>query len=101
MSKYYFEKSNYYENCYTLDYWIQAVEDEGRDIVLIEAKMVTGDGTFYCSEFGEVGYTGDSDCGIACDYYKPRNGKNGRCKFSKNCYEPKEGGKIKVLEYVS
>lgn len=27
-------------------------------------------------------------CGKECSYYKPRNGKNGRCRFSRNCYEP-------------
>jgi hypothetical protein len=51
------------------------------------ARMQTKQDYFYCAEFGEMGIVGEG-CGQDCKKYDPRNGKNGRCRFSKNGYEP-------------
>jgi hypothetical protein len=66
------------------------MKEEGIDeIELIEAEMEAGTGYFYCTQYGECGIVGES-CGKFCDEYKPRNGKNGRCRFSANTYEQTE-----------
>ena len=56
-------------------------------ITVFEAKRVTGEGVFYCDYFNTSGYIEDSGCGESCEGYDPLNGKNGRCKHSKYCYE--------------
>lgn len=40
-------------------------------------------GLFYFKEFGTTGEVGEG-CGKSCKIYEPRNGINGRCKFSNN-----------------
>ncbi|MFA5772917.1 MAG: hypothetical protein WC974_09330 [Thermoplasmata archaeon] len=72
------------EFCHSLNYFR---EDGNVGMILTEALPKFGDGTFYCSVFYCCGSAGDNDCGKQCLEYKPRNGKNGRCRFSKNCYE--------------
>jgi hypothetical protein len=53
---------------------------------LYRARPEKGSSYFYCREHGEVGKKGEG-CGRLCDSYEPRNGKNGRCRFSAPCYE--------------
>lgn len=87
MPKYYFKDND--DLCYTLEYhkeWMKGTNV--KKLKLFEAERVTGEGYFYCSYYNEPGITGDSDCGKTCEGYKPRNGKNGRCKHSGHCYEP-------------
>lgn len=52
-----------------------------------EAKMEVGGDGFWCNEFQEVGMNGEYTCGKICDKYAPRNGKSGRCRHHRNCYE--------------
>ena len=85
--KYYFEKDDY-EMCYTKDRFIELMEERGTtEIEIYPAKMVVGERMFYCQEYGYVGESGEG-CGRFCDSYKPRNGKNGRCRHHSNTYEP-------------
>ena len=67
-------------------------EDENPpdSVEVYEGVRVTGDGHFYCSEYDEVGDSRYSVCGNYCNKYAPRNGRSGRCRHSKNCYEPGE-----------
>ena len=86
MSRFYFYNTED-EMCVTLS----SIKDKMRFDNITEkevttAKMVVGDNVFYCSHLGEMGETGQG-CGKECKYYVPRNGKNGRCTHSKNCYE--------------
>jgi len=67
------------------------------EINIYPAKPLYKTGFFYCSEFNDIGQTGDG-CGKGCDFYKPRNFKNGRCRFSNNCYEPSDDFKILKLK---
>ena len=85
MAKYYFD-GNEEERCYPLDYFIEQLGEGLDEITVYPAVMVTGEGVYYCSELGEVGEVGEG-CGKDCSKYQPRNGKNGRCRHSANCYE--------------
>lgn len=68
---------------YNLGYWKDTVDVEEREIILEEMKVEYGNGLFWCSEY-EFGAEVGEDCGTSCKEYSPRNGKSGRCKFSKN-----------------
>jgi len=85
--KYYFETPDS-ELCYNKDYFIELMKE--RDINEMEvfpAHIITGESFFWCSEYQETGETGES-CGRQCEKYKPRNGKNGRCRYHSSTYEP-------------
>jgi len=89
MPKYYFENQDS-ELCYTKDHFIEEMKDRGiSGMEVYPAKITFGTGYFYCQEYAEVGESGES-CGKFCEFYKPRNGKNGRCKHHSNCYEPSD-----------
>lgn len=88
--KYYFLNKDS-EMCYTKDHFIDLMKDNDlTEIEVYPAKMVKGESYSWCTELQDAIETGRGDCGRSCDDYKPRNGKNGRCRFSKNCYEPDE-----------
>ncbi len=83
------------EHCYTLDYFYEEMAyREEKTMKVFEAKMMIGQPYFYCTIMGEVGEVGDG-CGKECSKYKPRNGENGRCKYSNNTYELTD--KFKIL----
>lgn len=87
--KYYFENIDS-EGCYPIDYFREQLEERQLpEMKLHVAVMVRGEDFFWCDEFNEVGESGES-CGKQCDCYSPRNGKNGRCRHHKNCYEPSD-----------
>jgi hypothetical protein len=91
-TKYYFSIGEE-ENCYTLDYHLDSAKDkELTEIELYEAIPYKDPNYFWCSEVGEVGEKGE--CGKMCDYYKPKNGKNGICQ-SYGIYLYETGNKIK------
>jgi len=79
------------DNCYNLTYHREYMKDNLIDeMILIEAKRETGTGYFFCKEYGEISEVNGSCgyCGMACSFYKPLNGKSGRCKHYGWCYEP-------------
>lgn len=89
--KYYF--------CYELDEFmcfpLKTIKDKMYEVgikeaKIVEAKMLIGRGFYFCQEFGYVGETSEGNCGKFCEKYSPRNGKSGRCRHSKNTYEPTE-----------
>jgi hypothetical protein len=51
------------------------------------ARIMYNTDYYYCTEYQEIGEVGQ-DCGKICKKYEPRNGKNGRCRYSNNGYEP-------------
>jgi hypothetical protein len=84
--KFYFREDND-EVCYLKKQIIEDMKEEGiNELKIIEAKRVTGESYFWCTVNQEVGEIGQG-CGRFCNQYKPRNGKNGRCRFSGYCYE--------------
>lgn len=87
MSKLYFCDAIDESGCYKLKDLIDMAKHEFLEIEVIEAKRITGDGYFYCTYYGECGISGDGECGKICEQYRPRNGKNGRCRHSGYCYE--------------
>ena len=86
--KYYFDATeNEPEHCHTMKWHENDMREQGiSERVLIEAKPSFGTGYFYCTEYDDVGEVGQG-CGKECKAYKPRNGKNGRCRFSHHLYE--------------
>lgn len=87
MSKFYFKKVNNDGPCHTKAGWKEYMKMEGIETLdLIEAIQMKGSEFFYCTSFDEVGEV-KNGCGWMCDNYSPRNGKNGRCRFSNNLYE--------------
>ena len=87
--KYYFWEDDD-ERCYRKKDIIQDIKENGlTELKIFEAKRELGNDYFWCTEYQEIGETKES-CGRFCDMYKPRNGKNGRCRFSGHCYEPTE-----------
>ncbi|MCK9542633.1 MAG: hypothetical protein M0R03_11460 [Novosphingobium sp.] len=83
--KYYTEKGSE-EYCYTLPHFIKKLQELDSNIILEEMEVEYGNGFFYCSETKEVGESQTGTCGQICSFYQPRNGKNGRCRFSNNTY---------------
>ena len=95
MSKLYFSELGE-ELCYQLKDIIEDARNlEMTEIEVTEAKRITGQGFFYCPKLGYSGGVEGSGCGKAfCPDYSPRNGKNGRCRFSGYCYEPTDKKRI-------
>ena len=88
MAKFYFREDDD-ERCFLKKDIIAEMKENGiTELKITEAKIITGEGCFYCSLMQDVGDVNDNSCGRFCDDYKPRNGKNGRCRFSSHCYEP-------------
>lgn len=95
--KYYFCAELFDENlCYSLKAILDEMEEQDvESVFIIEAVRNTGQGFFYCKKYHEVGMTIYSNCGKFCEYYKPRNGKNGICQHWGYTYE--EGEKKYLL----
>lgn len=84
MAKFYFQK--HAERCYELSHHYDYMEENGlKELEVFEAKILRGGGYFFCKYFYECGESGE--CGKICEAYKPRNGKNGICKYHRNLYE--------------
>jgi hypothetical protein len=75
------------EVCYLKKQIIEDMKEEGlTELKIFKAKRVTGESYFWCTANQETGEVGEG-CGRFCYHYKPRNGKNGRCRYSGHCYE--------------
>ena len=86
--KFYFRADDDGSCCYLKkDILEQMKENFIDEIKVFKAKPVYGTGYFWCTVNQDVGEVGQG-CGKLCYQYKPRNGKNGRCRFSGYCYEP-------------
>jgi hypothetical protein len=93
--KYYFSDMRDELRCYTMADHIEYMrENEIPEMTVNLAKIEFGTGYFFCREFQDIGEVGES-CGKQCKKYIPRNGKNGRCKHSGNCY-----GKTNVTKRI-
>ena len=93
MSKLYFIKGAEEEGCREIKSWpkeypIHLEDGEAPDITFVEAKIEYGTEYFWCSHWGASYLKEDRfTCGKICSEYAPRNGKSGRCRHNKNCYE--------------
>ncbi len=95
MARYYFSSDNE-ENCHTLDCFLEQLGGGCDEITIYPAIMLTRESFFFCQKYSVAGEVGDG-CGKECKGYSPRNGKNGRCRYSQNCYEP-DYSKPKILK---
>ena len=77
--KLYFEDSHD-EVCYPLDYFIEKMEEDETELILYPAIPERMAGVFWCKEHLFCGDDSSDTCGNQCEEYKPRNGKNGRCR---------------------
>lgn len=90
MAKIYFEEEDRYGDAIgrTLSHWKEKMREEDiSQLKLYEGKIEYDSDHFYCDEYFAVGLKSERGCGKICEGYKPRNGKNGRCMHSKNCYD--------------
>jgi hypothetical protein len=86
--KLYFLKHGEY--AYSLSYFKEYMRNNAiNEMEVFEAEIEHGTCYFFCHEFNEIGEVGEG-CGNKCKKYVPRNGKNGRCKFSGPVYSPSE-----------
>ena len=91
--KRYFHYS-YDEQCRSEAVWREIYKNfTGRIINLVEATPERDTEYRWCIELGLPVAPGD--CGKACKFYKPINGKSGKCSFKKFCYE--DTGKTKSI----
>lgn len=94
MSKYYFQQDD--ENCYTLKYHKEYMkENDLKEMKVFKAVIAKDTGMFFCTVYDSVGEVGES-CGNMCEDYEPRNGKNGRCRFSASLHEEGEMRMLKI-----
>jgi len=85
--KYYFENTDS-EICYSRDYFFDLMKErEITEIEVYPAKIMISSGFYYCKILETMSESSEGECGKLCEYYKPRNGKNGRCKYHANTYE--------------
>jgi hypothetical protein len=103
--KKYFAKDFDDERCYTLDYIIDEMRDNGtNEMIVFKAIRETKADYFYCIIFDAPGDKHGSECGFICPEYFPRNGKSGCCVYNSCCYVPGEAyiltanGKIRKLK---
>ena len=96
MAKHYFDNED--EGfCYGISYFKELMKEEDiSEMELYEGVREIGQDHFFCNHFQEVGIKDEGQCGRICEGYSPRNGKNGRCKHSKNTYFP--GQKYRLLK---
>jgi hypothetical protein len=86
--KYYFQNEDS-EQCFTKDYFLEYMADNDlKEMQVFPVRMIKGSEYSYCMEFQDAGETKEMCGKLNCDKYTPRNGKNGRCKYNRNCYEP-------------
>jgi hypothetical protein len=82
----YFSDITQDEACYSKQSIINiAKKQKLSEVEMFEAKIERKSDYFYCSKYKEAGEKGN--CGKSCEFYTPRNGKSGMCKFNKPIYE--------------
>ena len=85
--KHFFENQDS-ERCYSKDHFIDEMKERGlSEMSVYPAKMIKNESFAFCTEADECIEVKTGDCGKSCGWYSPRNGKNGRCRYSHNCYE--------------
>lgn len=74
----------------TKESWIEIAKINSKtDVTIIEAKPIKAAGFFWCRELECMGEKEEGGCGKSCEFYSPRNGKSGCCKFyTTTFYEP-------------
>jgi len=74
--------------CYPLSYFRNYLkENHLKTIELIEATPDKTKKFFFCKYHMVNGIRQTNTCGKICEYYKPRNNKNGCCRYYVNTYE--------------
>lgn len=78
-------------------YLVSKMKEYGiRSISVSEAIREVDTDYFFCTASEEVGTKKESVCGKLCKDYRPRNKKNGCCKYRRFCYAQ---GKEMILDY--
>ena len=77
----YFTESMDTDEVQSLEFFKAEIDEDLKEIELFEMKRDIG-GEMWCDEHFD--FVEKGDCGKWCDYYKPCNGKSGRCRNLKN-----------------
>ena len=77
----YFTESTDTDGVEALEFYKSELDEDLKEIELLEMKRDIG-GEMWCDEVWD--FVEKGDCGRWCDYYKPCNGKSGRCRNLKN-----------------
>lgn len=95
MSRYYFNADTIDRfpadswECYTLSWHREEMRlDELSSLRLYPALPSLDKDVFWCAMHVEYGHRGEATCGLVCDRYAPRNGRNGRCRHHRATYRP-------------
>lgn len=92
--KLYFQDNVESEICHPIEWYLEYMkENELTEIKVFEARVERDTGYFYCKGVQEIGESNNA-CGKGCEYYQPRNGKNGICRHWGYLYEPTDVSKI-------
>lgn len=95
--KLYFSSLYSEERCFELQDHIDYMLDEGlNELELTEAEKDTSSGYGWCGDVEDFLDLSDNPCGKHCTSYKPINGRNGKCRWKGDCYEP---GNVKITIY--
>ena len=78
----YFTNEEYSEMVYTLDFFKDMIVDEDLEEIELEEMKRDYGGEMWCKENQD--FVGEGDCGKWCDYYKPCNGRSGKCRHLVN-----------------
>lgn len=90
--KLYFNKNH--ENCYPIQYHLDFMRESGiEEMEIFEAEVERNTDHFYCGVYFDI-LSFDKSCGKQCEFYNPRNGKNGKCIFYSKNYSPSLKSKI-------
>ena len=93
---------------FSLEYFKQEISIRTPEITLFEHERDFGCEAMWCKKMTEFVMKDENECGEYCPYYKPRNGKSGRCKFLDNTFKmtgkvfrlTKEGLEEKVCLHI-
>jgi len=86
------------EFCHDLETHRANILGTGQTLTLYRAAKMNTTNYFFCAANMEAGESGPGTCGVQCSDYEPRNGKNGRCRFHKHCYEPDLNDTITIAD---
>ena len=82
MKKQFYFKTEDSEICHTKEYFeIEMKHEEITEIEVFKAVPEKFYDVFWCRYYAVTGDSDEGTCGKQCKEYKPRNGKNGCCKY--------------------
>ena len=86
--------------CYPLLQIIAEADRQGLATLKLNlAKRLLAADYFYCKHYDQVGEKGQ--CGKACNFYQPKNGRSGACRHTGHIYEPENEYKLRYVVFFN